>query len=446
MESRIKPLYEIQGDTLIINLHPGQHRTFDSKARFVFMLAGTQGGKTEFGPIWMYREMQQKGPGDYLAVSPSFPLQQKKLIPSYRNFFEYTLKIGEFLKGERVMTIHDLDGSEYKLFFGSADNPDSLESATAKAAHLDEIGQDSFRLESWEAVLRRLSIHQGRVLGTTTLYNLGWLKHEVYDRWERRDPNYDVVQFDSIENPVFPRDEYERAKNTLPAWKFDLFYRGRYARPAGMIYSDYDEKVHLIPPFELPVEFPRYVGIDPGAVHTALIWIAEDIQKKAYYIYHSSLEGGKTTKEHASKAAQFAKTERVIKWTGGAKSEEQFRMDWRAEGINVQEPPVSDVEMGIDRVIALFKQYQLFIFNNDENRGLLDELGTYSRELDELGNPTEKIKDKEKFHILDALRYCCSSLKDGGNPITIMITEQEKPVISDEMRELRELDPELFED
>jgi len=49
------------------------------------------------------------------------------------------------------MKIKDVDGSEYNIYFASADNPDSLESATIKAVHIDEAGQDSFRLEAWEA-------------------------------------------------------------------------------------------------------------------------------------------------------------------------------------------------------------------------------------------------------------------------------------------------------
>ena len=40
----------------------------------------------------------------------------------------------------------------------------------------------------------------------------------------------------------------------------------------------------------------------------------------------------------------------LISWHGGAKSEVQPRLDWRAVGVRVQEPPIPDVEAGIDRV------------------------------------------------------------------------------------------------
>src|SRR5205814_10640183 len=97
-----------------------------------------------------------------------------------------------------------------------------LESATAKAALLDEAGQDSFGVEDWEAVLRRLSLSQGRVFLGTTPYNLGWLKSEIYDRWTAGDTAYEVIQFASTQNPAFPPAEYERAKATMPAWRFAM--------------------------------------------------------------------------------------------------------------------------------------------------------------------------------------------------------------------------------
>ena len=95
--------------------------------------------------------------------------------------------------------------------------------------------------------------------------------------------------------------------------------------------------------------------------------------------------------------------ENVTRYTGGAPSEEQQRMDWYDGGIIVDKPGVSDVEAGIDRVISLLKTKRLYIFNTCKM--VLDEIGTYARKLDDSGQPTEEIKDKAKFHLLDALRY-----------------------------------------
>jgi hypothetical protein len=384
--------------------HPGQQTAWDSERRFVAMLAGTQGGKTSFLPLWLHREWARCGTGDYLAVTSTFPLLKLKMQPEFLTLFCYTLGIGQWRASDRLIEL--VDGS--RIIFGSATHPESLESATAKAAVLDEAGQDQFRLESWEAVLRRLSLHQGRALLGTTLYNLGWLKQQVYDRYTAGDPDYAVVQFPSTTNPAFPKAEYERAQRTLPRWKFQMMYVGQYDRPAGLIYSDFidayrEDGGHKVHPFTIPPEWPRHVGVDFGAVNTALSWLAHDPKANVYYLYRESLEGGLTSAQHAASALSLAQGVNVRTWFGGSKGEVQQRMDWGAAGVPLREPPIADVEAGIDKVIGLFKTARLYVF--DTCVGTLDELGTYSRVVGEDGQATEKIKDKETFHRLDALRY-----------------------------------------
>jgi hypothetical protein len=412
-------LVEIVNDRVRLHLHPGQTKAWDSQRRFIFVIAGTQGGKTSFGPWWLHRETQRCGDGDYLAVTASYDLFKLKLLPEMKRVFQDLLG-WKYYASDRLMALGDK-----RLILRSASAEGGLESATALAALLDECGQDEFRLESWEAVQRRLSLSQGRVLGTTTPYNLGWLKTEVFDRWRAGDPDFEIVQFKNIQNPRFPRAEYDRMKGKLPAWKFKMFYDGEFSRPAGMIYADYDEAIHRIPARHIPNHWPHYVGIDFGAVNTAMIWIAEDPEKHVYYLYREYHAGDKTTQGHAyayftesgmhQEDGEWVGGESIVYVTGGAKSEKQQRWDWNAAGVPVSESPIIDVEAGIDRVIELLKTKRLFIF--DTCRGVLDEIGTYARELDDSGQPTEKIKDKETFHRLDALRYCVSSLDFGSGLI-----------------------------
>ncbi len=398
----------LDGSKITLEPHPGQQRALDSKARFTFVIAGTQSGKTSFGPHWLYREIDRCGEGDYLAVTATYDLFKLKMLPEMKRLFCDWLSGWEYRAGDRII---QSTTNDTRIILRSANVPEGLESATAKAAWLDECGQDSFKLESWEATLRRLSLHQGRVLGTTTVYNMGWLKTEVYDRWRNKDEDFKVIQFISTMNPAFPIEEYKRAEATLQPWKFAMSYKGEFSRPAGMIYDCIDDQIHYIAPFDIPPEWPRYVGIDFGAVNTALIWLAESIEKNVYYVYRESLSGDKTTQAHAAEALKIAKHENVVVWAGGAKSEVQQRLDWQAAGIPALQPQVSDVEAGIDRVTELLKTKRLFIFDNC--KGIKDEFGRYSRMLDASGQPTEKIKDKEMFHRLDGLRYIVQQLEGG---------------------------------
>ena len=395
--------------------HPGQVRAWKSEKRFIVVLAGTQSGKTSWGPIWLKREIDRCGPGDYLAVTASYDLFKLKMLPALRECFEHIYGTGRYWSGDRIIELADPSGRFWakrvddpmwgRIILRSAEAGSGLESNTAKAAWADEAGQDKFTLETWEAILRRLSLSQGRVLLTTTIYNMGWLKSALYDKRDR-DPNIDVIQFDSIENPVFPRDEWERAEQALPRWKFDMFYRGRYTRPAGMIYSIWDRDLHTMPRFALPETWPRYGGLDCGGVHTAALRVAEEQTPDGtptgrYLVYAEYLEGERTTQQHMQ--ALIAGEPMTPVYVGGSHSEGQWRREFRAAGLPIKEPDQPSVEVGIDRVYGALATRRLIIF--DDLTGLIGEIESYSRVLDSEGEPTEAIAEKSTYHRLDALRY-----------------------------------------
>lgn len=405
----IPPLYEYREPKgLRLNLHIGQIKAIKSKKRFIHINAGTQSGKSEFAVIWMMYEMLDCGSGEYLAVSPTYPLQKKKVEPVYVKFFESQCKFGHYLKSDKMLI---LDKKNFKdkpcvLHFGSADRPGSLESATIKAIHMDEVGQRDFKYESYDALLRRLSISKGRVLGTTTLYNFGWYKTEVYDRWVAGDPDYEIIRFDSIMNPAFSLDEWERAKRTLPEWRFNMYYRGIYAKPAGMVFDCFESTEHIIKDFVIPLNWPRYIALDFGGVNTIAIWIAEEKineQISKYYVYREYHDGNKTGKEHAEIIRRITGNEWLIATIGGAKSENQWRIEFKQGGLNIIPDIIGDVEIGVSKIYSLFKEKRLFIF--DSCKTLIDQIGNYSRKLDMNNQPTDEIEDKASYHEIDALRY-----------------------------------------
>ena len=426
VKAEVVPLYYLDGETLKFRFHKYQKQAMAALERFILLLGGTQSGKTSFGPIWLHREICLRGAGDFLAVAPTYPLMKKKMLPEFLRFFADTMHLGDYNKTDKIFTVSKageitLFGKEQEtktiVYFGHAQDPDALESATAKAAWLDECGQSKFKLTSFEAVLRRLSLYMGRILMTTTPYNLGWLKQKFWDIWEAGKGalhSLRVISFPSIANPSFPRQEYERARRELPLWKFNMFYRAIFTRPAGMIYDCFKDAFHKVPAFAIPDEWPRYLGLDFGGVNTAGIFIAQEIDddKKptgklyAYREYHA---GGKTAKGH-KKALLLGEPGLPMAY-GGAGSEGQWRAEFGQAGLGVGTPPIKSVEVGINRVYGAFKAKQLFILETLPE--LLDELMSYARKLDDMGKPTEEIADKETFHKLDALRYIIASLRGG---------------------------------
>lgn len=347
------------------------------------------------------------------------------------------------------------DDPPTQVFFSHAQDPEALASSTVKAVWCDEAGQKKFRLGSFEEIQGRVAVFQGRILITTTPYGSGWFK-ELCDRckiitpWGKVQPHHvapnvappriEIVHFKSIMNPAFPLEEYEESKRTMPKWRFDLKYNAIFTRPAGVIYDCYDSNIHKVYPFPVPDHWPRYLGLDFGGVHTAGVLLAAELDGTGHetgklFLYReypaAARWQARPTWEHAR---EIKKGERIAirydgkggthaetgsQWrgenyqllkgnkddppgspfkraVGGSKSEDKWREEFRAAGIQVMEPPVSDVEVGINRVYSALQKQELFIFSSCI--GVLDQLEGYTRELDDRGEPTEKIEDKADFH------------------------------------------------
>ena len=255
--------YQQVGDELRVNLHPGQTRAFDiierawSIFRVLLVLAGWQSGKTLIGAPYLHYCMQRRQaegrvgtvtePLDYVAASANYDVFRLKMLPALTGFFCSWLGWGKYSASDRA--IYSNDGLS-RIIMRSAESGVGLESFTALDGWADEWGRDEVPVTAYESMMRGLAVNQGHLLVTTTAWNLGWLKQLVYDRFVGGDPLYQVVSFSSLENPTFPRAEWDRAKESFPDWKFQMRYRGKFSRPAGMIYTDYDDSYATFQPIK----------------------------------------------------------------------------------------------------------------------------------------------------------------------------------------------------
>jgi len=410
------------------------------------MIAGTQSGKTSFGPWWLKSRIDRMGSGDYFAVTSSYDLFKLKMLPEFLRVFDEILGLGRFWSGDRVFELRNPTTGKFwarrstdrmyaRVILRSAQALGGLESATVKAMWLDEAGQDEFGIEAWHALRRRGALYRAPILITTTLYNLGWLKQQVIEKAElggtktletslrggevevTDNPTADIglIQYDSIINPMFPIEEYEEARATMANDDFLMFYRGRVAKLRYLIYDIFDRKTHTCPRFPIPKEWKRYAGLDFGGVNTAALFFAEEPGTKTLYCYREYLDGGKSAREHAVDLLQGEPGR--PKTYGGSASEGQWRKEFGAGGLPISKPGVGDVEIEIRRTYAQFKLEKIVFF--DDLEGTLDELGRYRRKRDRAGNITEEIENKNDFHRLDAMRYVISSIRGDGSKASV---------------------------
>ncbi len=422
--------------------HQAQDIALDAIERIVALIAGSQGGKTGFGPQWLWKQIQNLGGGDWFAVTSTYDLFKLKMLPALIHFFVDTLGVARYWSGDRLLELRDPGTGLFhaskaaepmwgRIILRSADSKGGLEAGTGKGAWLDEAGQDKFDLDSWKAVKRRLALSQGPILLTTTLYEYGWVDSEILDKaqkggstWlvtdargdievtENAESGISVVQFDSTVNPLYPMAEFEQARDEMPADEFEAFYRGRRIASRLMVYDCFDHNLNLTPRFEIDPAWPRYLGIDPGGNNLAAIMLAERPGDETLYGYREYLAGGRTAEEH---------TEHLLRGEPGfqrvyigSKSEGQWRSEFRGAGLAGLPPAVADFDVGISRVYAQFKTRKLVLM--DDLRGTIDQITKYRRKRDRQGNVTDKVENQNAFHFLDALRYPVVSLRPGARP------------------------------
>jgi hypothetical protein len=407
--------------------HRGQARAWASTAKIIALIMGFQSGKTAFGAEWLKREIdntynENDEDNDYLAVSATFKLMKSKMLKELHRVFEENYELAKYKPADQVFDFYERDS---QIFMRSAHDPFSLESATAKAAWLDEAGQ--FPRESWEASQRRLFIYGGRTLITTTPYSLNWLKSEIYDRWKQGDPDIEVIQEASTVNPAFPKDEFDKAKKFKARWYFNMMFLGKFDKPAAMIYDQFDSEIDVLKePIELPANWPRYQGVDfagPNGI-TAALWYAYSPVDGDLYLY-DEYKGQGNAAVHVSewKKRQVERKESYVKKVGGSRMEEGWREDYTKSGWSISAPNITDVEVGIGRVYAYNKTHKMHIF--PACTGYISEKQSYCREVDENGDPTDKIADKQSMHYMDAERYIVSEFNaeinpDSGDEIQVM--------------------------
>jgi len=405
-----------QANPAVIDLIQGQADLLaDYRADVLAAIAGTGGGKTAMG-MWYLADRMQLFPGHTWGVAePTYQMLEKIILnspdPERPDLLKFLTVLGfapEYKAVPRIIKTKYGD-----IYLGSADRPDTMQGAAVRGYWLDEAGM--MTLEAYQTAIQRVSFYEGQVLLTTTPYNRGWLKTEVWDKQD--DDEVKCRRWRSIDNPKFPEGAYDRAKRRMSKHRHAMMYDASFERPEGMIYYPFDDSKHVVEPFAIPAGWKRYVGMDFGAVNTVALWIAEAPKRKGErdprrYVYREYLSGGRTTREHAEALLKLSKGERIRRIVGGAPSEDQWRRDLREGGWYCMRPPIKDVEGGIDRVVGLHKTDNYFVFRNCSH--YLAQKQDYRRKLDNNGLPTEQILDKEKYHVMDAERYAVSYITEHG--------------------------------
>ena len=391
---------------LVIRPHPAQAKALMSRASVVAVIAGTGGGKTVLGNVWLLKKMLADPGKSWLVVEPN----ERMLTRNLATDTEGRMSLLGLLK--KVDPAARFQKSEWAIFsrFGtvwlmSAEKPESMEGAHVAGAWLDEAGQMPYR--AYETARRRVAFESGQVLITTTPYNRGWLYRRVYLAGPEQ--GVEVIRFSSLANPNYPKAEYERNKAAMDPSRFRMFHEGGFERPAGQIYSVWDESEMVVQDFEIPGDWPLLGGLDYGYNHpTAAVWLAEG-PDGVFYVFREYKATESTIFEHWNQMVAKCATS-VPVWyddpAGAQYSAEMRRLGLPVRGAN------KEVQAGIDTVASLMAAGRLRVFASCV--GWREEVEGYSWAGERDGTFSDA-PNKVDDDLMDATRYALHSrLKSGG--------------------------------
>jgi len=95
--------------------------------------------------------------------------------------------------------------------FKTADDPQSLRGAGLDILWIDEAAFIDTP-DAWHVVRPALSDKLGMVITTTTPHGKNWFWEEFFTGKSMENPNHFRVEYTSIDNPYFPREEWEEAR------------------------------------------------------------------------------------------------------------------------------------------------------------------------------------------------------------------------------------------
>lgn len=254
----------------------------------------------------------------------------------------------------------------------------------------------------------------GEIFGTMTpLKGLTWVYNIIYLNENQDDEVwYEIMEW--ADNPFLSKKEVEKMTKSLSLDELESRRYGKFMQNGGMVYSEFDESVNVIDPFEIPEDWQDNISIDPG-LHNPLSahFYAVDFDGNVYVVAEHYM-AQKTVDFHAQEIKRIAqklnwKTDKqgflhaLIDSAANQRtlaSEKNVVELFYEKGILVDTHVNKDLFSGISVVKSYIKNAEgksrLFIFKNCVN--LIREIKSYW-----WGNNDIPIKKDD--HALDELRY-----------------------------------------
>ncbi len=430
-------------------IHKKQMEFHKCQKRNRWVFGGNRTGKTECGAVeavWYargihpYRSNRANVSG--WVVSVSYEVQREVAQAKLLSYLSPDWIVDIVMQSGRkdcpengiidTLIIKNVFGGTSKISFKSSDQGrEKFQGASLDFVWFDEEPPQDI----YEECLMRVFDRRGDIWGTMTpLKGLSWVYDEIYVNGNNSDEVW-YVQMEWRDNPYLDPQEVERLIDNTSDDLQESRRFGRFKAEGGMVYPEFDEKVHVIEPFPVPFDWQNNISIDPGLNNPLSCHFYAVDSEGTIYVIAEHYEKGKDIDYHTEKIESLAQQ---LNWHRDAKGRLCALIDSAANqrtlagsksvaelfierGILVNTNVKKDLFAGISRIKSLLcsKPPKIFIFKNCVN--LIRELKGYW--WDEGDRPK-----KRDDHSLDELRYFVMSMP---TPQKILLTKNKTEIEKD---------------
>jgi Phage terminase large subunit len=199
------------------------------------------------------------------------------------------------------------NGSKIHLF--GLDDPERLKSAELDLIYVQEVSE--LEQGEWELLTTRAT---GR--GGTMPYQ------QIIADLNPREPNWWLYEREAAGKTTFlqvrhsdnPSLTPERMKplEALTGFLRDRLLLGLRVAQEGQYFTEFDPRLHVVEPFDIPLEWPRWIAVDYGFAHPFVaLWFARDQPGGRIYVYREVSAAGLRDEQQAALILERSKDEQI---------------------------------------------------------------------------------------------------------------------------------------
>jgi Phage terminase large subunit len=196
-----------------------------------------------------------------------------------------------------------------KIYLLGLDDPERLKSLEADMVYVQECSE--LGIDDWEILTSRVT-GRGAVMPYVQL--LGDMNPTAPTFWLYTREAAGTVAFLHARHEDNPSITAERlaALDSLTGYRYKRLRLGLRVAAEGMYFTEWDPALHLVAPFEIPEDWPRWISVDYGyAAPFCALWFARCPETRRIYVYRELYAAGLRDEQQADLIRERSSGERI---------------------------------------------------------------------------------------------------------------------------------------